>query len=197
MGSCSCVWPRAPTSGDLRVVAGDAIEERDRLRREQRDLLLLHEHGELRVLGARLDVERALARFADRAGAETIDVVELDDLAHHASSSSFFAASAPSTPACSGSRGTSSSSDPVSLHFTIAAPWAESWNTVTDAGDTTMRWKWSRCVPVVVRDRRLDGVGVRHDDDDLAGVVGDDALERGDHAHLHLGERLAVGKARP
>ena len=54
------------------------VEERDRLAREQRDLLLLDEHRELRRGGARLDVERALARFADGAGAERLDVVELD-----------------------------------------------------------------------------------------------------------------------
>ena len=44
------------------------VEERDRLGREQRDLLLLDQHGELRVLGAGLDVEGTLAGLADRAG---------------------------------------------------------------------------------------------------------------------------------
>ena len=135
----------------LREVAGDPIQERDRLGGEERDLLLLDEHGELRVLGACLDVEGALPGFADRAGAETINVVELDDLAHHACASSFsllLVGLLLPCPASSAGRGMSSSSDPVSLHFSIAAPWAESWNTVTDAGDTTMRWKWSRCVPL-------------------------------------------------
>ena len=36
--------------GSLGVLVGDAVEERDRLGREQRDLLLLDQHGELRVL---------------------------------------------------------------------------------------------------------------------------------------------------
>ncbi len=51
--------------------------------------------------------------------------------------------------------------------------------------------------PVVVRDGGLDGVGVRDDQDDLPGVLGHDTLQRGHHAHLHLGERFALRKARP
>ena len=43
----------------------------------------------------------------------------------------------------------------------------------------------------VVRDRGLDRIGVRHDHDELAGMVGDHGLERGDHPRLHRGERLA------
>ena len=85
VGSRSCGGTRAGIAiGILGVLVGDPVEERDRLGREQRDLLLLDEHGELRVLGAGLDVERALPGLADRAGAERVDVVELDDLGHHA-----------------------------------------------------------------------------------------------------------------
>ena len=66
----------------LGVLLGDAVEERHRLRREQRDLLLLHEHGELRGLRAGLQGERPLARLADRAGSERVDRVELDRVRH-------------------------------------------------------------------------------------------------------------------
>ena len=41
-----------------------------------------------------------------------------------------------------------SSREPVSLHFTNATPYAEKSNTVTEAGDTTIRWNRSRCMPV-------------------------------------------------
>ena len=50
--------------------------------------------------------------------------------------------------------------------------------------------------PGVVRDRRLDRVGVAHDDDGLVGMRGHDAVERGNGARLHLADRLAAGKAR-
>ena len=112
-------------------------------------------------------------------------------------SSSLLALGASSAAVFGRGGGSSSSSEPVSLHFSIAAPWADSSNTVTDAGDTTMRWKWSRCTPGVVRDRGLDRVGVRHDDHHLARVVGDDRFERGDHAGLHLGQRLAARETAP
>ncbi len=48
----------------------------------------------------------------------------------------------------------------------------------------------------VVRDRGLDRVGVGHDDHQLARMCGDDRLERGDHARLHLGQRLTAGETR-
>jgi len=47
-----------------------------------------------------------------------------------------------------GSGGFSSSSTPVSLHLSMATPCGPNANAVTDAGDTTMRWKRSRCTPV-------------------------------------------------
>ena len=40
-------------------------------------------------------------------------------------------------------------------------------------------------MPRVVRDRRLDRIGVTHDDDRLVRVRGDDRVERVDHARLH------------
>ncbi len=49
----------------------------------------------------------------------------------------------------------------------------------------------------VVRDRGLDRVGVRHDDDELPGMVGDDSFERGDHPRLHRCQRLAGRERRP
>ena len=49
----------------------------------------------------------------------------------------------------------------------------------------------------VVRDRRLDRIGVTHDDDRLVRVPRDDLVERGDRARLHLGDRLAVREAGP
>ena len=49
-----------------------------------------------------------------------------------------------------------------------------------------------------VRDRGLDRIGVRHDHDDrLAGMVGDERLDRGDHARLHRDDRLAAGEPDP
>ncbi len=83
VGSRSTLWVCGISNGQLGVVVGDLVEEGHRLCREQRDLLLLDQHGELGDLGARLDVERALTRLTDRAGPETVDVVELDDLRAH------------------------------------------------------------------------------------------------------------------
>ena len=134
--------------GDRRSAARDSRRRSGRgtppLRWQQLHLLLLDEHRELRVLRARLDVEGTLARFAHGAGAERVDVVELDDLTHHDDRSR-----APCSAGSSGfSAGFSSSRVPVSLHLTIAAPYCDSSNTVTEAGDTTMRWNRSRCTPV-------------------------------------------------
>ena len=84
VGSRSCASELGNDERELGVVVGDAVEERDRFGREQRDLLLLDQHGELRVLGARLDVERALARARPPRRFRAVDVVELDELAHHA-----------------------------------------------------------------------------------------------------------------
>ena len=88
--------------------------------------------------------------------------------------------------------GTRSARPPVSLHFTSSAPYAWKSNTVTDAGLTCRRWNRSRCMPRVVRDRRLDRVGVAHDHDRLVRVRGDDRVERVDHARLHRVHRLAA-----
>src|SRR5262245_41288663 len=48
----------------------------------------------------------------------------------------------------------------------------------------------------VVRDRRLDRIGVAHDDDGLVRMRGDHVVERADSARLHLANRLAVGEPR-
>jgi hypothetical protein len=39
-----------------------------------------------------------------------------------------------------------------------------------------------------VRDRRLDGVGMRHDDDEVTGVIDDHRVDGGDHPGLHRRE---------
>ena len=186
--SASCTSGRRDVGRLLGVLLGDAVEEGDGLGGEQRDLLLLHEHGELRRLLAGLEVEGALAGLADGAGAEGVDGVELDLLTLMIGSSAF-----PSLARRrrSGSGGRSSSRVPVSLHFTSATPCAES-----ERGDRRRRHDDAlEQVEVhagVVRDRGLDRVGVRHDHDQLARVVGHHRFERGDHARLHLRDRLAA-----
>ena len=85
---------------------------------------------------------------------------------------------------------------PVSLHFSIAAPCCDELEHRDRRGRHDDALEQVEVHAGVVRDRGLDRVGVRHDDDDLARVVGDDRLERGDHAGLHLGQRLAAGEAR-
>ena len=100
----------------------------------------------------------------------------------------------PRSPAA---RARARTSDPVSLHLTRVTPCGPSTNTVTEAGETAIRWNRSRCTPVKCAIDRLDRVRVRHHHDHLAGMVGDDVLERGDHAALHLRDRLALGEAGP
>ena len=85
----------------------------------------------------------------------------------------------------------------MSLHFTIITPYAWKSNTVTDAGRDVHALEQVEVHAAVVRDRRLDRIGVTHDDDRLVRVRGDDVVERGDHARLHLGDRLAVREAGP
>ena len=83
----------------------------------------------------------------------------------------------------------------MSLHFTIAAPCADELEHGDRRGRHDDALEQVEVHAGVVRDRGLDRVGVRHDDDQLARVLGDHRLERGDHARLHLGERLAAGEA--
>ena len=66
----------------LGVLLLDPVEERDRLGRQERDLLLLEQDRQLRRLGAGLDVERPLTGIPDRAGPQVVDGVELDGLRH-------------------------------------------------------------------------------------------------------------------
>ena len=84
----------------------------------------------------------------------------------------------------------------MSLHLSIAAPCCDSWKHRDRRGRHDDALELIEVHARVVRDRGLDRVGVRHDDDHLARVLGHDILERRDHAGLHLGERLAVGEPR-
>ena len=61
---------------------------------------------------------------------------------------SVVAPAAVSTSPDFGSGGRSSSSEPVSLSFTSAAPDGPKRSTVHDAGETNRRWNRSRCTPV-------------------------------------------------
>src|SRR5262249_20197944 len=121
----------------LGILFGNAVEELVRLRREQAHLFLLDEYCEHRFALARLDHEDAMPRLAVGTRADLVDRIELDELGHDDSDS----------PRASGS-GKRSSRPPVSLHFTIITPYVWKSNTVTDAGDTLMRWNESRCMPV-------------------------------------------------
>lgn len=48
----------------------------------------------------------------------------------------------------------------------------------------------------VMGDRRLDGIGVRHHDNDLTDMIGHNGFECGDHPSLHLANRLSTRKSR-
>ncbi len=128
----------------LGIVVVEAFEELLGLGREERDLFLLHEHAENRGALARLDEERPRTGDSERARAERVDRVELDDLGHHR-------APPPSDGAASdggaGAAGTNSSRVPVSLYFSSMTPKAWNSSTVTDAAETLMRWNRSRCIP--------------------------------------------------
>src|SRR5262249_53360427 len=103
---------------------------------------------------------------------DLVDRIELDELGHHSLSLSLLggipasltletpaselrSSVAPLAASCdcesdgspSGS-GRRSSTPPVSLHFTIITPYVWKSNSVTDAGDTLIRWNESRCMPV-------------------------------------------------
>ncbi len=127
----SAVVDRHRVERRVGVLVVDAVEELLRFGREQRDLLLLHQDREQRVALVGLDQERARTGIADRTGTDGVDGIELDVIGH--ASASFASGAAPSEAAGSGR---SSSSPPVSLHFTSRAPYGWKSNTVTDAGET-------------------------------------------------------------
>ena len=58
----------------------------------------------------------------------------------------------------------------------------------------TMRWNRSRWVPEGVGHHRLDGIGVGHGHDGLAGVATPQLGHGVDHAGLHAREGLSAGK---
>ena len=164
-GSSSSTGPQSSTDsgvgGRVRVLFLDAVEELLGLGREQRDLLLLDEHRQQRVTLAGLDHERARARAAERAGADRVDGIELDVIGHASASS-------VRRRARVGSR---SARPPVSLHFT-------SMHAVrVEVEDRRRRRRDVHPLEQVevhagvVRDRRLDRVGVAHDDDRLVRVA--------------------------
>lgn len=119
--------------GCLGEVTVDAFEELEDLGGEQANLLLLEQDRENLGAARRLNEETSLAGLTERTGAESVDVVEVDDVRHGGALAS---------------AGISSSSEPVSLHFVSITPNAWNSNTVTDAGDTCTRWNRSRCTPV-------------------------------------------------
>ena len=162
----------------------------DGLGREQRHLLLLDEHGELRRLLARLEEELALPgrrRRRRRRGCRR----------RRARCSSLMATPPvrprPLLPARARARAAAARSrvpGVVALHQRGAV------RRELEHGDRRRRHDDAlEQVEVhagVVGDRRLDRVGVRDDDDELARVGGDDLFERDDHARLHLRDRLAA-----